>query len=134
MGDRRGDCGASSHSGRVMPGHGQGGNGNDQRSPRTGGSYGANVDLARWQFAFSSISHFVLAPGTIGLTFLNALLHCPVVHSSAYPRGRIRAHGLAVEETPWVRVAPGPIRRVPQTPARQAPEARALYGRILLRS
>jgi hypothetical protein len=62
-----------------MPGHGQGGDGNDQRSPRTGGSYGANVDLARWQFAFSSISHFVLAPGTIGLTFLNALLHCPVV-------------------------------------------------------
>src|SRR6202047_2488112 len=34
----------------------------------------ANVDLARWQFAFVSINHFFFVPVTIGLAFLTALL------------------------------------------------------------
>ena len=33
-----------------------------------------NVDLARWQFAFTSINHFLFVPVTIGLAFLVALL------------------------------------------------------------
>src|SRR5450631_3096072 len=33
-----------------------------------------NVDLARWQFAFTSINHFFFVPVTIGLAFLTALL------------------------------------------------------------
>jgi cytochrome d ubiquinol oxidase subunit I len=33
-----------------------------------------NVDLARWQFAFTSINHFLFIPITIGLAFLTALL------------------------------------------------------------
>ncbi|HUD77263.1 MAG TPA: cytochrome ubiquinol oxidase subunit I [Streptosporangiaceae bacterium] len=33
-----------------------------------------NVDLARWQFAFTSINHFLFVPITIGLAFLVALL------------------------------------------------------------
>jgi len=28
-----------------------------------------NVDLARWQFAFTSINHFLFVPVTIGLVF-----------------------------------------------------------------
>ncbi len=31
-------------------------------------------DLARWQFAFTSINHFLFIPITIGLAFLTALL------------------------------------------------------------
>jgi cytochrome bd ubiquinol oxidase subunit I len=34
----------------------------------------ANLDLARWQFAFVSINHFFFVPVTIGLAFLTALL------------------------------------------------------------
>jgi cytochrome bd ubiquinol oxidase subunit I len=34
----------------------------------------ANVDLARWQFAFVTINHFFFVPVTIGLAFLTALL------------------------------------------------------------
>jgi len=34
----------------------------------------ANIDLARWQFAFTSINHFLFVPVTIGLAFLTALL------------------------------------------------------------
>jgi cytochrome bd-type quinol oxidase subunit 1 len=33
-----------------------------------------NVDLARWQFGFTSINHFLFVPVTIGLAFLTALL------------------------------------------------------------
>ncbi|MGO9500876.1 MAG: cytochrome ubiquinol oxidase subunit I [Streptosporangiaceae bacterium] len=33
-----------------------------------------NVDLARWQFAFTSINHFLFVPITIGLAVLTALL------------------------------------------------------------
>ena len=33
-----------------------------------------NADLARWQFAFTSINHFLFVPVTIGLAFLTALL------------------------------------------------------------
>jgi cytochrome bd ubiquinol oxidase subunit I len=33
-----------------------------------------NVDLARWQFAFTSVNHFLFVPITIGLAFLTALL------------------------------------------------------------
>jgi cytochrome bd ubiquinol oxidase subunit I len=33
-----------------------------------------NVDLARWQFAFTTINHFFFVPVTIGLAFLTALL------------------------------------------------------------
>jgi cytochrome bd ubiquinol oxidase subunit I len=33
-----------------------------------------NIDLARWQFAFTSINHFLFVPVTIGLAFLTALL------------------------------------------------------------
>jgi cytochrome d ubiquinol oxidase subunit I len=33
-----------------------------------------NVDLARWQFAFTTINHFLFVPITIGLAFLTALL------------------------------------------------------------
>jgi len=33
-----------------------------------------NVDLARWQFAFTSVNHFLFVPVTIGLAFLTALL------------------------------------------------------------
>src|SRR5580658_4123469 len=32
-------------------------------------------DLARWQFAFTSVNHFLFVPVTIGLAFLTALLH-----------------------------------------------------------
>ncbi len=31
-------------------------------------------DLARWQFAFTSVNHFLYIPVTIGLAFLTALL------------------------------------------------------------
>jgi cytochrome bd-type quinol oxidase subunit 1 len=31
-------------------------------------------DLARWQFAFTTVNHFFLIPVTIGLAFLTALL------------------------------------------------------------
>jgi cytochrome d ubiquinol oxidase subunit I len=34
----------------------------------------ANVDLARWQFAFVTVNHFFFVPVTIGLAFLTALL------------------------------------------------------------
>jgi len=34
----------------------------------------ANIDLARWQFAFTTINHFLFVPVTIGLAFLTALL------------------------------------------------------------
>ena len=34
----------------------------------------SNVDLARWQFAFVTINHFLFVPVTIGLAFLTALL------------------------------------------------------------
>src|ERR1700735_1140309 len=33
-----------------------------------------SLDLARWQFAFTSINHFLFIPITIGLAFLTALL------------------------------------------------------------
>src|SRR5262249_43673719 len=33
-----------------------------------------NVDLARWQFAFTTVNHFVCVPITIVLAFLTALL------------------------------------------------------------
>ena len=33
-----------------------------------------NVDLARWQFAFTTINHFLFVPITIGLAVLTALL------------------------------------------------------------
>jgi cytochrome d ubiquinol oxidase subunit I len=33
-----------------------------------------NIDLARWQFAFTTINHFLFVPITIGLAFLTALL------------------------------------------------------------
>jgi cytochrome bd ubiquinol oxidase subunit I len=33
-----------------------------------------SLDLARWQFAFTSINHFLFIPVTIGLAFLTALL------------------------------------------------------------
>jgi hypothetical protein len=32
----------------------------------------SNVDLARWQFAFTSVNHFLFVPVTIGLAFLTA--------------------------------------------------------------
>jgi cytochrome d ubiquinol oxidase subunit I len=41
-----------------------------------------NVDLARWQFAFTSINHFLFVPVTIGLAVLTALLQ------TAWYRGR----------------------------------------------
>src|ERR1700691_4236564 len=34
----------------------------------------ANVDLARWQFAFVTINHFFFVPVTIGLAFLTPVL------------------------------------------------------------
>jgi cytochrome d ubiquinol oxidase subunit I len=34
----------------------------------------SNVDLARWQFAFTTVNHFLFVPITIGLAFLTALL------------------------------------------------------------
>jgi cytochrome bd ubiquinol oxidase subunit I len=33
-----------------------------------------NVDLARWQFAFTSLNHFLFVSITIGLAVLTALL------------------------------------------------------------
>ncbi len=33
-----------------------------------------NLELARWQFAFTSVDHFLFVPVTIGLAFLTALL------------------------------------------------------------
>jgi cytochrome d ubiquinol oxidase subunit I len=41
-----------------------------------------NVDLARWQFAFTSVNHFFFVPVTIGLAVLTALLQ------TAWYRGR----------------------------------------------
>ncbi len=46
-----------------------------------------NVDLARWQFAFTSINHFLFVPVTIGLAFLTALLQT-AWHRRAGPGGR----------------------------------------------
>ncbi len=40
----------------------------------------ANLDLARWQFAFVSINHFFFVPVTIGLAFLTALLQTAWYH------------------------------------------------------
>src|ERR1700734_3458111 len=42
-----------------------------------------NVDLARWQFAFTTINHFFFVPVTIGLAVLTALLQ-----TAWYRRGR----------------------------------------------
>ena len=44
----------------------------------------ANVDLARWQFATTSIYHFLFVPVTIGLSFLVAILQT-VWHRSGNP-------------------------------------------------
>src|ERR1700726_4715155 len=33
-----------------------------------------SLDLARWQFAFTTVNHFLFVPVTIGLAFLTALL------------------------------------------------------------
>jgi cytochrome d ubiquinol oxidase subunit I len=46
-----------------------------------------NVDLARWQFAFTSINHFLFVPVTIGLAFLTALLQT-AWHRGSGPGGR----------------------------------------------
>jgi Cytochrome bd terminal oxidase subunit I len=46
---------------------------NDRPSLLAGG-WPMNVDLARIQFAFTSINHFFFVPITIGLAFLTALL------------------------------------------------------------
>ena len=43
-----------------------------------------NVDLARWQFAFTTINHFFFVPVTIGLAFLTALLQT-AWHRSGQP-------------------------------------------------
>ncbi len=40
----------------------------------------ANLDLARWQFAFVSVNHFFFVPVTIGLAFLTALLQTAWYH------------------------------------------------------
>ena len=37
-----------------------------------------NIDLARLQFAFTSVNHFFFVPVTIGLAFLTALLQTVV--------------------------------------------------------
>jgi len=42
-----------------------------------------NVDLARWQFAFTTVNHFLFVPVTIGLAILTALLQ-----TAWYRRGR----------------------------------------------
>jgi cytochrome bd ubiquinol oxidase subunit I len=44
------------------------------RPRRAGTTDFVNVDLARWQFAFTTINHFLFVPITIGLAFLTALL------------------------------------------------------------
>ena len=41
-----------------------------------------NIDLAQWQFAFTSVNHFFFVPVTIGLAFLTALLQ------TAWHRGK----------------------------------------------
>jgi cytochrome bd-type quinol oxidase subunit 1 len=38
-----------------------------------------NTDLARWQFAFTTINHFLFVPVTIGLAFLTAQRGSPAV-------------------------------------------------------
>jgi cytochrome d ubiquinol oxidase subunit I len=40
-----------------------------------------NLDLARWQFAFTSVNHFFFVPLTIGLGFLTAVLQTAWHHS-----------------------------------------------------
>jgi cytochrome d ubiquinol oxidase subunit I len=45
-----------------------------------------NVDLARWQFAFTSINHFLFVPITMGLAFLTALLQ------TAWHRSRLEEY------------------------------------------
>src|SRR5580704_2425176 len=47
-----------------------------------------NVDLARWQFAFTSINHFFFVPVTIGLAFLTALLQTAWHRSARSGEGR----------------------------------------------
>src|ERR1700734_2860137 len=47
-----------------------------------------NVDLARWQFAFTSINHFFFVPVTIGLAFLTALLQTAWHRSASSGGGR----------------------------------------------
>jgi cytochrome d ubiquinol oxidase subunit I len=46
----------------------------DDQGQSEGGPWPMNVDLARIQFAFTSINHFFFVPITIGLAFLTALL------------------------------------------------------------
>jgi cytochrome bd ubiquinol oxidase subunit I len=46
----------------------------DDQEQSEGGPWPMNVDLARIQFAFTSINHFFFVPITIGLAFLTALL------------------------------------------------------------
>jgi cytochrome d ubiquinol oxidase subunit I len=46
----------------------------DQMCRERGHKGMSNVDLARWQFAMTSIYHFLFVPVTIGLSFLTALL------------------------------------------------------------
>src|SRR6516225_10492411 len=46
-----------------------------------------NLDLARWQFASTSIYHFLFVPITIGLAFLVAILHT-LWHRSGDPEKR----------------------------------------------
>src|SRR6516165_5282938 len=43
-------------------------------SPAIRGQRMDKLDLARWQFAATSINHFFFVPVTIGLAFLTALL------------------------------------------------------------
>ena len=55
-----------------------------------------NVDLARIQFAFTSINHFFFVPVTIGLAFLTVLPRpaaprCVPAEPNARPSGGCRA-------------------------------------------
>ena len=46
----------------------------DRRVASEGSDHTMSTDLARWQFATTSIYHFLFVPVTIGLAFLVALL------------------------------------------------------------
>jgi cytochrome d ubiquinol oxidase subunit I len=57
-----------------MPVHAPGGHPDRQSPGFRQGEQMSNVDLARWQFGFTSVNHFLFVPVTIGLAFLTALL------------------------------------------------------------
>ena len=76
------------------------------------------TDLARLQFASTSICHFFFVPVTIGLAFLLALLH-----TRWYQSHETRDECLTPPRRPSARPLCGGVRGGPFAPPRQLPQA-----------